>query len=103
MQGAGIDEPLAQIATGLNYYQADGLGSITSMTDSTGTPAATFVCGAFGVLNSSTGSVANSYRYTAREYDQDTGLYYYRARYYDSASGRFINENPALFYGGSAN
>ena len=101
VQGAGIDEPLAQVATGLNYYQADGLGSITSMTDSTGTPAATFVYGAFGVLSSSTGSVTNSYRYTAREYDQDSGLYYYRARYYDSSAGRFISEDPLRLAAGA--
>ena len=81
VQGAGIDEPLARSGTALNYYSADGLGSITSLTDSTGTPAATFVYGAFGVLSSSTGSTSNSYRYTAREFDQDTGLNYYRARY----------------------
>jgi RHS repeat-associated protein len=100
VQGAGIDEPLAQVATGLNYYQADGLGSITSMTDATGAPAATFVYGAFGVLSSSTGSVANSFRYTAREFDQDTGLYYYRARYYSSETGRFLSEDPAAFAAG---
>lgn len=34
MQRAGIDEPLAQSSTGLNYYSADGLGSITSLEDS---------------------------------------------------------------------
>ena len=90
-----------QVGTGLNYYQADGLGSITSMTDSTGLPSATFVYGAFGVLSSSTGSVNNSYRYTAREFDQDTGLYYYRARYYDSATGRFLTEDPTRFTAGA--
>jgi RHS repeat-associated protein len=100
VQGAGIDEPLAQSRSGLSYYNADGLGSITSLTDSTGMPTATFVYGAFGVLNSSTGTTANSYRYTAREYDQETGLYYYRARYYDPVTGRFISEDPIGFKGG---
>jgi len=99
VQGAGIDEPLAQSRSGLSYYNADGLGSITSLTDSTGTPTATFVYGAFGVLNSSTGSAANSYRYTAREYDPETGLYYYRARYYDTQVGRFLSEDPMQFKG----
>ena len=92
---------LAQSRSGLSYYNADGLGSVTSLTDSSGAPTATFVYGAFGVLNSSTGTTANSYRYTAREYDAETGLYYYRARYYDSSAGRFINEDPIGFIGGA--
>jgi hypothetical protein len=38
----------------------------------------------FGKLNASTGSLVNPLQYTARESDTETGLYYYRARYYDS-------------------
>ena len=38
--------------------------------------------------------------YTALEFDQETGLYYYRARYYSSDSGRFLNEDPTGFEGG---
>jgi RHS repeat-associated protein len=103
VQGSGIDEPLARSASGISYYNADGLGSITSLDDASGTPTATFVYGAFGVLSTSSGSTTNSYRYTAREYDQDTGLYYYRARYYDSSSGRMLSEDPlSLQEGGSA-
>ena len=97
VQGAGIDEPLAESSTSVNYFSADGLGSITSLEDTTGTPQATFVYGAFGVLRSSTGSATSSYRYTAREYDQDTGLYYYRARYYDASNGRFLSQDPIGF------
>ena len=42
----------------------------------------------------------NPFRYTARESDAETGLYYYRARYYDPATGRFSNEDPIQFDGG---
>jgi RHS repeat-associated protein len=97
---AGIDEPLAQSRSELSFYNADGLGSITSLTDSSGAPTATFVYGAFGVLNSSTGSAANSYRYTAREYDPETGLHYYRARYYEIENGRFLSEDPIRYEAG---
>src|SRR5689334_12213735 len=103
VQGAGIDEPLAQSRSGLSYYNADGLGSITSMDAATGTPTATFVYGAFGVLNSSTGSSANPYRYTAREYDSETGLYYYRARYYDFVLGRFLSNDSTGTFGAGNN
>ena len=101
VQGAGIDEPLAQSGAALSFYDADGLGSITSLTDATGTPALTFVYGAFGVLSSSSGTGTNSYRYTGREYDQETGLYYYRARYLDASVGRFVAEDPLFLDGNS--
>jgi RHS repeat-associated protein len=38
--------------------------------------------------------------YTGREWDPETGLYYYRARYYDPKVGRFISEDPIGFRGG---
>ena len=34
------------------------------------------------------------YTYTGREYDEETGPYYNRARYYDAKVGRFISEDP---------
>jgi RHS repeat-associated protein len=45
------------------------------------------------------GSVINPFRYTGREFDAETGLYYYRARYYDPATGRFISEDPIGYAG----
>lgn len=48
----------------------------------------------------SSGSLTNSFRYTAREIDSETSLYYYRARYYDAGIGRFVSEDPIGFYAG---
>jgi RHS repeat-associated protein len=56
----------------------------------------------FGNIAASTGSLANPFQYTGRDYDPETGLRYYRARYYDSNVGRFISEDPIRFGGGSA-
>jgi RHS repeat-associated protein len=39
------------------------------------------------------GSLANPFQYTARESDPETGLHYYRARYYDTSTGRFLGED----------
>jgi RHS repeat-associated protein len=39
----------------------------------------------------------------ARESDAETGLYYYRARYYDQNAGRFLSEDPIRFDGDGAN
>jgi len=54
----------------------------------------------FGELTNSTGSLVNQFRYTARESDTETGLYYHRARYYDPSAGRFLSEDPIGLNGG---
>jgi len=51
-------------------------------------------------LTAPTASLVNPFQYTARESDTETGLYYYRARYYDPGTGRFLNEDPVRFAGG---
>ena len=38
--------------------------------------------------------------FAAPESDIETDLYYYRARYYDPAAGRFLSEDPVEFQGG---
>ena len=37
---------------------------------------------------------------TGREFDKETGLYYYRARYYDPMEGRFVSKDPIGYKGG---
>ncbi len=61
---------------------------------------ASYVYDSFGNLTSSTGTLTNSIRYTGREFDSETGLYYYRARYYDPEVGRLMNEDTIGFSGG---
>ncbi len=45
-------------------------------------------------------SVGNPYMFTGRRYDSETGLYYYRARYYKPSIGRFLQTDPIGYYGG---
>jgi RHS repeat-associated protein len=89
------DEPLAELRSATtSYYSQDGLGSVTSLTTSAGALGNTYTYDSFGKLTASTGSIANRFQYTAREFDSETGLYSYRARYYDSNAGRFLSEDP---------
>lgn len=45
--------------------------------------------------------MSTTVRYTGRQFDSETGLYYYRARYYDPNLGRFMSEDPIGFRGGT--
>ena len=93
--GPGIDEPLIMLRGGASFfYHADGLGSVWDLTDSTGGVARSYTYDSFGTLLAQPGTVANPYTFTGREVDAETGLYYYRARYYDPAIGRFLQEDP---------
>ena len=68
--------------------------------DAAGQVAQTYEYDSFGNITNQTGNVENPFTYTGREYDAETGLYFYRARYYDAMAGRFINEDPIGFWGG---
>ena len=94
-QTQNIDEPLAELrGSTTDYYEADALGSITSLSNSTGTLANTDIFDSFGNVTNSTGTLRNPFQYTGREFDAETGVYYYRARYYDPTAGRFLSEDP---------
>ena len=73
------------------------------VTDSAGVVVNSYDYDAYGNFESRIEAVANPYAFTSREYDPESGLYYYRARYYDANSGRFISEDPIGFAAGDAN
>src|SRR6185437_9304659 len=100
-QAEGIDKPLAAVRGGIEgFYEQDGLGSVTSLTDSTGAVLNSYAYDSFGDVAASSGSFVNPFLYTGRDYDSETGLKYYRARYYDSLVGRFLSEDSFRFQAG---
>jgi RHS repeat-associated protein len=104
LHGPGIDEPLSMVRFGAGgghfAYHADGLGSISTLTDLNGNPVRSYTYDSFGRLVAQTGTVTNPYTYTGRELDPESGLFYYRARYYDPTMGRFLQEDPIALLGG---
>ncbi|HTV60310.1 MAG TPA: RHS repeat-associated core domain-containing protein [Verrucomicrobiae bacterium] len=103
-QTTNIDEPLAMQRGGAtDYHEQDGLGSVTSLTATNGSIVQNYTYDSFGNTTASTGSLRNYFQYTGREFDTETGLYYYRARYYDPFSGRFTSEDQIGFAGGGFN
>jgi RHS repeat-associated protein len=101
VHGPGTDEPLArEDAQGtLAFYHADLLGSIVTVTDGAAATIETLSYDPYGnIEGAANGDVR--YAFTAREWDAETGLYYYRARYYDPKIGRFLSEDPIGFQAG---
>ena len=82
------------------FYHQDGLGTVTDLTDSTGATAKSYSYDAYGTIVDQTGTVDQPYTYTGREFDSESGLMYYRARYYDPNTGRFLQKDPIGFNGG---
>jgi RHS repeat-associated protein len=107
LYGMQVDQILAQDkgSGNVSWDLTDQLGSVRALVGNDGVLRNRYEYDAFGSLNSSmVGATDDSrYRYTGREFDSETGLHYYRARYFDSNSGRFIGQDPIGFGGGDAN
>ena len=96
-----LDEPLSELRSATtSYYQQDGLGSVTSLSNSTGALAETYTYDSYGRTTASTGTLTNPFQYTGREFDSETGLLFNRARYFDPSAGRFLSQDPIRFGGG---
>jgi RHS repeat-associated protein len=88
-----IDEALARTdPTGTVTYLSDSLGSTLALTDALGSTATEYTYEPFGETTGSGSPSPNAFQFTGREND-GTGLYYYRARYYNPAMARFLSED----------
>src|SRR5208282_1387677 len=72
-----------------SFYGYDGHGSVRQLTNSSGAVTDSYEYDAFGNLSNSTGSTPNNYLFAGEQYDPALALYYNRARYFNSATGRF--------------
>jgi RHS repeat-associated protein len=60
-------------------------------------------CDAFGAATEYGAGYGDTLKYTAREFDANTGLQYNRARWYDNSVGRWLSEDPIVFAAGDHN
>jgi RHS repeat-associated protein len=110
--GPGLDEPICLVEVAENnavyYYHFDGLGSVVALSDVNSVLVERYTYDVFGrpTIRDANGTeiaesaFANPYLFTGRAYDAETGLYYYRARYYDYATGRFLQPDPTGYTDG---
>ena len=91
------DEVISQQIWGLSYFSiTDALGSIRRIIDEWNNIMARYDYDAFGVTIRDEDEFGglNSYKFAGRIYDSEYGQYYYRARDYDPATGRFTTRDP---------
>jgi len=106
--GDSIDELHAIKQNGQMYYvHENSIGSVAAITDSTGalverydydvfgTPTVTYAAGT--AVDPRVSSLGQPYSFQGRERDAETGLFYFRARYYSAELGRFISQDPLSY------
>ena len=99
--GSGLDEPIASVnpSNARTYQFQDALGSVIALTNASGLVTEKYAYTANG-QTVATGPSTAAYRYTGRRWDAETGLYFYRARAYSPALGRFLQADPIGTAGG---
>jgi RHS repeat-associated protein len=96
--GTQIDQVLAEESDPqVHWFLADNQGTVKDVVDNTGAVIDHITYDSFGRIVSQTSPVDLRFAYTGREWDGETSQYYYRARYYDAAVGKFIGEDPIGF------
>ncbi|MEU9631562.1 RHS repeat-associated core domain-containing protein [Streptomyces luteogriseus] len=98
---SGLDEFLTRTEGGkTQVYLTDALGTVVGLANTDGTIATTYAYDPNGTPTATGTSTSNPYTFTGRE-DDGTGLLYYRNRYYDPQTGRFISQDPIGHAGGT--
>jgi RHS repeat-associated protein len=77
-----------------SFYGYDGGGNVRNLSNTAGAITDEYEYDAFGNAFTKVGNTPNNYLYRGEQYDQDLGLYYLRARYYNPATGRFLSKDP---------
>jgi RHS repeat-associated protein len=107
--GIWVDDVLQmQRGRSTYYYIENHLGSVVALTDGGGNLVERYEYDPYGrpsffdandnALNQS--AVSNAILFTGRDYDTETGLYYYRARTMHPGLGRFMQHDPLMYVDG---
>jgi RHS repeat-associated protein len=103
LHGSGVDEPLAMVRSeGVFYFHTNHQGSVRAVSDAQGHLVGSYGYDSFGNVTERDG-LDSPFLFAGREYDGESGFYYMRARFYDPAIGRFVQEDPVALDGGDTN
>ncbi|MFI8515600.1 RHS repeat-associated core domain-containing protein [Streptomyces sp. NPDC085460] len=98
---SGLDEYLTRVENGQpQIYLTDALGTVVGLANESGAITTRYTYDPYGQPTTSGVESTNPYTFTGREND-NTGLLYYRNRYYHPESGRFISRDPIGYAGGA--
>ncbi len=100
--GTSLDDILLKVSSGgtLTYYSHNHQGSVVALTNSSGAVTNTCKYSPFGVSPSLTGT---THGFTGQRFEAESGLYYYKNRYYSPFLGRFLQPDPIGYKGGDLN
>ncbi len=84
------------------YFHKNRVGHTVAVTDASGNVVERYDYDAFGApqffapngTERAASAIGNDILFTGREYDSETGLYYYRARTLNPTMGRFLQQDP---------
>lgn len=91
-------DTLNGLPLGTYFYHKNQVNSSTVITDATGVEATRIIYKPFGTIDQShsPGSDTVTHKFTGQEFDEESGLYYYNARYYSAAIGRFVTADSMV-------
>ena len=90
----GINLIAADLGGNRSYYLFNGHGDVTGLANTAGTLTKSYDYDAFGNQKGTIDPAdTNKFRYGGEYWDDQTGTYYLRARYYNPGTGRFISED----------
>lgn len=89
----------------LYNYHFDGTGHTVALTDASANVVNKYAYTPFGAIANQQETISQPFKYVGKYgvMTEPNGLYYMKARYYDSSVGRFISEDPLGFGGGDVN
>ena len=90
-----------------SYFHQNALGSVMEITDANEATVASYRYTPYGQVTitrngqtQTSDPLGQHWGYTGRFQDAESGLWYYRARYYDSSRGRFLQRDPLGYAAG---
>jgi len=93
---AGSDRIVSIEGSNTRYYHTDHLGSSSVITDQSGGSVQSIYYYPYGEIHTNSGTDVARHKFTGQEWDAETGLYYYGARYYDPRLVRFTSADTIV-------